>query len=62
MTLKALKAELEEGEIRTETTREAVGATYTRREEEDEKKGGGGGGKKKGGGGGEQSSVLLRGS
>ncbi|CAL6304057.1 unnamed protein product [Bathycoccus prasinos] len=56
--LKALKAELEEGEIRTETTREAIlGDGGGEEKKKTQKKGGGGGGgKKKGGGGGEQSS------
>ena len=56
--LKALKAELEEGEIRTETTREAIlgDGGGEEKKKKTQKKGGGGGGKKKGGGGGEQSS------
>ena len=58
-SLKALKAELEEGEIRTETTREAIlgDGGGEEKKKKTQKKGGGGGGKKKGGGGGgEQSS------
>ena len=57
--LKALKAELEEGEIRTETTREAIlgdGGGEEKKKKTQMKGGGGGGGNKKGGGGGEQSS------
>ena len=60
--LKALKAELEEGEIRTETTREAVlGDGGGEEKKKTQKKGGGGGGgKRKAAAAASSRLVLLR--